>query len=309
MSANGQIHSPGSSDWVEQLRETLRHEPPPSDEAILEAAYEASEIDTATLFDYCEGRLSQEERQEVEAEVMACPHTLKKLARIGAIVAESRDGALAAPNRVASPQRRNLNYQAPPSSESSSVPAEVKPPSQVFRMKLPQPRPALGNAQPRREDCLCLSPEGNCEVFRSLEKERDQLRLYHQSAPCGTLLKVKLLELHSPGASSAERFTQFLVLRRGSESSTATTLTIPLSFKRGEVELELTPISHHELCAEDATNLLRSFERASQDDPISVTPLHEPRSAWQQWADAILSMPPAKLPQPIREVAELIASS
>ncbi len=90
MSAYGHFSSPGANDWVEQLRDAICHEPPPIDEAVLEAAYEASEIDTPTMFAYFEGELSDEERKAVEAEVAASPHALRKLTRIGAIVAQSR---------------------------------------------------------------------------------------------------------------------------------------------------------------------------------------------------------------------------
>lgn len=310
MSANGQIHSPGSNDWVEQLRETLGQEPPPSDEAVLDAAYDASEVDTATLFDYCEGRLSPEERQEVEAEVRASPHTLRKLTRIGAIVLENREGALASTGRRVPSLARNQNYQTTPTSpESSPQPSTPLPPAVLSRAKLPQPRAALGNSQPRPDDCVLLSPDADCEIYRSLEKNRDQLRIYHQSAPVGTLLKVRLSEVPIGSNPPSDDLTRFLVLRRGSDSSTATTLTIPLSFKRGELNVEVTQISHSELLEEDSTTLLRSYGKASEEDPIAVTPLHEPRSAWQLWADALLAVPSHEVSKTIRELAERIATS
>ncbi len=91
--SEGQFQSPGANDWFEQIRDFLEHEPPALDEAVLDAAYEAGEIDTPTMFAYFEGRLSEEQRREVEAEAAGSPHALRKLARIGAIVAQSQGGA------------------------------------------------------------------------------------------------------------------------------------------------------------------------------------------------------------------------
>jgi hypothetical protein len=112
-------------------------------------------------------------------------------------------------------------------------------------------------------------------------------------------------EADSPNSPPA----QFAVLRRGSETTTTTTLTIPLSFKRGEILFELLEIPLAELTSEDAGRLLNSHEKASKEDPVAVTPLHEPRSAWQIWADEVLKTPRDQMDPAIWEVAELIAAS
>jgi hypothetical protein len=94
-------------------------------------------------------------------------------------------------------------------------------------------------------------------LFRSLEKNRDQLRIFHHAAPVGTLLAIRLTDLS----------------------------------------------------AQDANTLLNSYEKAAIEDPVAVTPLHEPRSAWQIWADEVLKNPAYPLDPAVKEVAELIAAS
>jgi hypothetical protein len=291
---------------MERLRDAVCHEPPPIDEAVLDAAYEASEIDTPTMFAYFEGGLSEEERRVVEAEVAASPHALRKLTRIGAIVAQSRSVAKRAERipTVSEPDRAAASLSSQSFSTGSSSPSPT-----VHRVRLSQPRSSIGNNLPRSEECLGISPDSPCEFFRSLEKSRDQLRIFHHAAPVGTLLGIRLLELHRDQKTANTLPLQFAVLRRGSESTSTTTLTIPLSFKRGELDLELTEIPLGELSAQDANGLLNSYEKAAIEDPIAVTPLHEPRSAWQIWADAVLKTPPHQVDLTVREVAELIAAS
>lgn len=293
MSGYGQIPSPGANDWVERLRDAVCHEPPPIDEAVLDAAYEACEIDTPTMFAYFEGRLGEEQRREVEAEVAVSPHALRKMTRIGAIVAQS--------HRVSVP------LPAPANASQADSPSQ-KPPT-VHRVRLSQPRSSIGNSLPRSEDCLRISPDSPCEFFRSLEKNRDQLRIFHHAAPVGTLVEIRLIELHADLQTPTTLPPQFAVLRRGSESMTTTTLTIPLSFKRGELDLELEEVPLARLSAQDANTLLNSYEKAAIEDPVSVTPLHEPRSAWQAWADTVLERSPEEVDPAVREVAELIAAS
>ncbi len=305
MSIHGPFQSPGADDWVEEIRDVLKQEPspPPLDDAIFEAAYDAIEIDTVMMFDYFEGRLSEEERLEVEAEVAASPHAMKKLARIGAIVAQSQEIEtpaipIAAATKPQSPPQQFLT--------STTTASSPKPTRKTHRVRLSQPQPALGlNAQPRSEDCVQFTTHPDCECYRSLEKNRDQLRLYHQSAPIGTLIGIRF----TTAASIWEPPDLFVVLRRGSESSTMATFTIPLSFKRREIDLELLEIPLADFTIKDAACVLSSYENAAQEDPVSITPLHEPRSAWQTWADGVLQTPAEEVPTSIREIAELIAAS
>lgn len=307
MSAYGQFSSAGANDWVERLRDAVCHEPPAIDEAVLDDAYDACEIDAPTMFAYFEGGLSEAERQEVEAEVAASPHALRKLTRIGAIVAQARP--VAPPSIKALPAEEH-HLTAIRSECASTSPNNSIPKSPTFhRVRLSQPRSSIGNSLPRSEDCLRISRESPCEFFRSLEKSRDQLRIFHHAAPAGTLLEIRLLELHADVKASNILPSQFAVLRRGSDTTSTTTLTIPLSFKRGELDLELRAIPLPELSAQDANSLLNSYEKAAIEDPISVSPLHEPRSAWQVWADEILKTPAHQLDPAVREVAELIAAS
>lgn len=302
MSAYGQFSSPGANDWVERLRDAVCHEPPPIDEAVLDLAYDACEIDTATMFAYFEGGLSDEERQTVEAEVAASPHALRKLTRIGAIVAQSQPRAGTSPRGVLPTEQR------PPVVRSASSDSTTSSPT-IHRVRLSQPRSSIGNSLPRSEDCLRTSPDSPCEFFRSLEKNRDQLRIFHHAAAVGTLLAIRLIESHADSKAANTLPAHFAVLRRGSETTSTTTLTIPLSFKRGEVDLELREIPIAELSAQDANGLLNSYEKAASEDPVSVTPLHEPRSAWQIWADSVLQAPSRQVDPAVREVAELIATS
>jgi hypothetical protein len=290
MSAYGQFSSPGANDWVERLRDAVCHEAPPIDEAVLDAAYDACEIDTPTMFAYFEGTLSEEERLEVEAEVAASPHALRKLARIGAIVGQNRT---VAPSPITT-----TTHQA----------AGVSKPSLVCRVRLSQPRASIGSSLPRSEDCQRLSPDSPCEFFRSLEKNRDQLLVFHHAAPAGTLLGIRLLELNADRNRPCPSPPQFAVLRRGTESMTTTALTIPLSFKRGELYLEIKEVPLSELSAQDVSSLLNSYEKAAIEDPISVSPLHEPRSAWQLWADGVLKQSRNEVDPAVWEVAELIAA-
>ena len=95
MSTSGQFPFGGPGDLVEQLREELRESHSPMSEAVLNAAYDACEIDTPTLFAYFEGSLGAQERREVEALAAASPHLLSKLARVGKIVADTRAGGQA----------------------------------------------------------------------------------------------------------------------------------------------------------------------------------------------------------------------
>jgi hypothetical protein len=307
MSAYGQFSSSGANDWVERLRDAVCHEPPAIDEAVLEAAYEASDIDTPTMFAYFEGRLTEAERRQVEAEVAASPHAFRKLTRIGAIVAQSQSIAapLAKTPATAEP-RLTASRSVSPSAAAESA---LSNPSRVHRVRLSQPRSSIGNSLPRSEDCLRISPDSPCEFFRSLEKNRDQLRIFHHAAPVGTLVAIRLFELHHDAKTASAFPPQFAVLRRGSEATSTTTLTIPLSFKRGEVTLELQEIPLSELSAQDASGLLNSYEKAAIEDPVSVTPLHEPRSPWQIWADEVLKVPSPQVDPAVREVAELIAAS
>ena len=90
-----QLHSPESNDCVEQLREELQQSQLEFGDAVLDAAYDAGDIDTPMLFAYCQGELSAEERREIEAEAARSPHLLSKLTRIGRIVAEARTGGQA----------------------------------------------------------------------------------------------------------------------------------------------------------------------------------------------------------------------
>jgi hypothetical protein len=307
MSAYGQFSSAGANDWVDRLRDAVCHEPPPIDEAVLDSAYDACEIDTATMFAYFEGGLSEEERQIVEAEIATSPHALRKLTRIGAIVAQSRS-VPAVPQRTPANSEhrfaaaRSLSSGASPTESASHSPA-------VHRIRLSQPRSSIGNNLPRSEDCLRITPDSPCEFFRSLEKNRDQLRIFHHAAPVGTLVEIRLHELHKDPKTSNAIPAHFAVLRRGSEAMSTTTLTIPLSFKRGELDLELKEIPIAELSTQDANGLLNSYEKAASEDPVSVTPLHEPRSAWQIWADAVLKATSQHVDPAVREVAELIATS
>ncbi len=312
MSGHGQFHSLEGHNWVEQLRDVLKYEPPLIDEAVLEAAYDAGEIDTPTMFAYFEGRLSDEQRLEVEAEAAASAHALRKLTRVGAIVAQSRGGAVALGGRssaagnvpAASVPQRSASAELP--SAGASPPSPAASTRVVHRITLGPPCDSIGgNSLPRAEDCLRISPESPCEFFRSLEKNRDQLRIFHQSAPEGTLVAVRLEEPAAEVLQSPAR--QFAVLRRGSDSTTTTTLTIPRSCQRAEVILELSEIPLAELTGDDVTCLLNSYANASAEDPVSVTPLHEPRSAWQTWADGVLQAPANFVDPAIREVAELIA--
>jgi hypothetical protein len=302
MSAYGQFSSPGANDWVDRLRDAVCQKLPTIDEAVLDAAYDACEIDTPTMFAYFEGGLSEAERREVEAEVATSPHALRKMTRIGAIVAQSGVFPAASPKASASVEHQSST--TPPAAVASS-----SNPSTIYRMRLSQPCASIGNNLPRSEECLRISADSPCEFFRSLEKNRDQLRIFHHAAPVGTLLQIRLLELHSESKPSNTLPPQFAVLRRGSETTSTTTLTIPLSFKRGELTLELREIPVGELSAQDANGLLNSYEKAAIEDPISVSPLHEPRSAWQCWADATLNTPTNQLDPAVREVAELIAAS
>jgi hypothetical protein len=306
MSAYGQFSSQGANDWVERLRDAVCHEPPAIDEAVLDAAYDACEIDTPTMFAYFEGRLSEAERREVEAEVAASPHALRKLTRIGAIVAQSQ--AIASPS-LGIPATAEPQLTAGRSVSASASDSTASHPSRIYRVGLSQPRSSIGNALPRSEDCLRIAPDSPCEFFRSLEKNRDQLRIFHHAAPAGTLLAIRLFELHQDAKTSNALPVQFAVLRRGSESTSTTTITIPLSFKRGELFLEIQEIPLSELSGQDASGLLNSYEKAAIEDPVSVTPLHEPRSAWQTWADEVLQSLSHEVDPAVWEVAELIAAS
>ena len=304
----GQFQSRGANDWVERMRDFLDREPPALDEAVLEAAYEAGEIDTEAMFAYCEGRLSEEDRREVEAEAAASPHALRKLARIGAILARSQAGLKPALARSAARVMRSRAPARPSFTPAASAPEAASTSESrrvVHRVKLGPPRPSSGlNAPPRPEDSVRVPTDPAYELSRSLEKNRDQLRIYHESAPVGTLLGVKF---SAPATEADSAPTKFVVLRRGSESTTAAALTIPSHFQEGEVNLELWEIPFAELTAEEACGILKSYEHAAQEDPIAVTPLHEPRSAWQTWADAVLNMPAERVHPALWEVAELIA--
>ena len=307
MSAYGQFSSPGANDWMERVRDAVRHEPPPVDEAALDAAYDACEIDTPTMFAYFEGTLSEAERREVEAEAATSPHALRKLTRIGAIVAQNRTPGASRPEFPGIRQKHQSpasTHPGHPPSNSQTFPAAV-----THRIRLTQPRASIGNSLPRSEECLRSAPDSPCEFFRSLEKSRDQLRIFHHAAPVGTLLEIRLVELDADPHTPCAVPIQFAALRRGTESMTTTTLTIPLSFKRGELQLEFRMIAAADLSAQDVSGLLNSYEKAAIEDPISVSPLHEPRSAWQVWADGVLKVPSEQIDPAVREVAELIAAS
>jgi hypothetical protein len=314
MSADGQFQSLRGNDWVEQLRDRLKEEQPSINEAVLDAAYDAGEIDAATMFAYFEDNLSEAERREVEAEAAASSHALNKLTRVGAIVAQSRAGALAAGNRSGSvsakpqsPASPNVAAAALSPALDSSERTPSKSPRVVHRVYLGEPRPSLGtNSLPRAEDCVRISADSPCEFYRSLEKDRDQVRIFHQSAPAGTMVRMRILPPDA-AESTPDAVPRFAVLRRGSESSTTTTLTIPDGFNRSEVTLEVAEIPPADLTADDVGRMLIAYEEAAQDDPIAVTPLHEPRSAWELWADAVLDCPIGQVAPAVREFAELIA--
>ena len=296
MSVDGQFHSLGAGDWVEQLREARQQGCAPLQD-VLDAAYEANEIDSATMFAYFEGRLTEEERRDVEAEAALSPHALNKMARVAAIVAESRGSATA---KVASPA------MAPEPISAQHAASQTQ--RVTHRVKLGPPRPSIGSHMlPRSEDCVRSTPDSPCEFYRSLEKDRDQVRIFHQSAAVGTLVGLWIREPNAEGDVSHTPPAQFAVLRMSSESSTTTTLTIPDSFGRGEVILEVVEIPPAALTAQDGRGILNSYERAAIEDPVAVTPLHEPRSAWQIWAEEILNTP--EVDRSVREAAELIAAS
>jgi len=319
MSTSGQFPSSGTNDWVEQLRASLKEKRPPQEEAVLKAAYNGSEyeaggIDTPMLFADFEGTLSREDRQEVEAQAAASPHLMNRLTRIGAIVARNREGGLASVNRknaAAAEKTPPSSSDAAASASSAAAAPEIN--RDGHRVTLGLPRPALGDSLPRSQDCQTVPTEPDCEVFRSLENGRDQLRIFHRSAPVGRLLGVRVREVKNGGgrssAKSAQELDGFVVLRHGSESTTTATWILPSGFENGEVELELIEIPPATLVAEDASLIRASYENAGQDDPVAVTPLHEPRSAWQIWADAVLDEDSQQPPQAIREIAQGIAVS
>ncbi len=300
----GQLHSPGADDWFEQIRDFLNHEPPVVDEAVLEAAYEASEIDTAAMFDYFEGRLSAEDRRELEAEAARSPHALRKLARIGAIVARTQ-GRPKPARAAASPMRSRLSAQPTASAAVSSPAASASKSRALGGVKLSPPQPSAGKAAARPEDIVRVPTDPDCELSRSLDRGRDQLRIYHRRLPLGTLLGVRVFGADAKADDLSE--TRFAVLRRASETTTAAIVTVPAGFEAQAVDVELFDIPLGELTARDAAEILRSYERAAGEDPIAVTPLHEPRSAWQIWAGAVLSTPAERVPPAVWEVAELIA--
>lgn len=319
MSTSGQFPSSGTNDWVEQLRKSSKEKRPPREEAVLKAAYNASEygaggIDTPTLFAYFEGTLSREDRQEVEAQAAASPHLMNRLARIGAIVAQNREGGLASVNR----QNASTADRTPaPSSDVAAVASSAAAAPAIkrggHRVTLGPPSPALGDSLPRSQDCQPVPTEPDCEVFRSLENGRDQLRIFHRSVPVGRLLGIRIRVVKDGGGrssdNSAKELDGFVVLRRGSESTTTAKWILPPGFQNGEVELELIEIPPAALVTDDASVIRTSYESAGHDDPVAVTPLHEPRSAWQIWADAVLDDNSPQIPQAIREIAEGIAAS
>jgi anti-sigma factor RsiW len=296
MSGDSRFRSVGAEDWVEQLRDAKRREPAPGvNEAVLEAAYNASEIDSAMMFAYFEGELTESERQELEAEIALSPHAFNKLARIGAIVAQSRSGS------------RFDSEPASPRHWMESSPSERQ--RVIHRVRLPVPRSSMGGHYlPRTEDCIRTAPDSPCEFYRSLEKNRDQLRIFHRSALVGTLVGVRILKAEAESDLSDASFTEFAVLRPSSETMTTATLTIPDSYRRGEVILELMEMPAGELSAEDSVWVLESYHKAAAQDPVAVTPLHEPRSAWQIWADQALKLPAEEVDPAVRQAAERIAS-
>lgn len=318
MSTSGQFPSSGTNDWVEQLRDSLKEKRPPREDVVLKAAYNAGEyeaggIDTPTLFAYFEGTLSREDRQEVESQAAASPHLMNRLARIGAIVARNREGGLASVNHenAAAAEKTPSPSSNAVAAASSATASRIK--RDGHRVTLGPPSPALGDSLPRSQDCQPVPTEPDCEVFRSLENGRDELRIFHRSAPVGRLLGIRVREVEDGGGrycgDSAQELDGFVVLRRGSKSTTTTTWILPPGFQNGEIELELIEIPPADLVAEDAPLIRASYESAGQDDPVAVTPLHEPRSAWQIWADAVLDDNSQQIPQAIREIAEGIAAS